>query len=177
MMNVETVARTIQLILAPVVMVSACAILLGSLQTRYGAINDRLRLMVREHLELQKTDSSGIVASLAGERLTQIDTQIPLLLAHHKLAHHAVLTVYCAVVVFVVDMFVIALGAIINLDLVATLVLLLFLLGIGLLLIAAVFAVMEVSTSQRALYYEVQRIANLHQSADQQAVQGSPASI
>src|SRR5258708_40297915 len=160
MMSVETVARTIQLILAPVVMVSACAILLGSLQARYGAINDRLRVIARERLELLQNDRPSMVASLANERLTQLDTQIPLLLAHHKLAHHAVLTVYCAVVVFVVDMFVIALGAIINLDLVATLVLLLFLLGIGLLLIAAVFAVIEVSTSQRALYYEEKRIAN-----------------
>src|SRR5258708_26109663 len=175
MLNVETGARTIQLILAPVVMVSACAILLGSLQTRYGAINDRLSLMVREHLELQKTDSSGTVGGLAGERLTQIDAQIPLLLAHHKLAHHAVLTVYCAVVVFVLDMFVIALGAVVNLDLVATVVLLLFLVGISLLLIAAVFAALEVSTSHRALYYEVHRVAGLPRSADEQVVQGTAA--
>src|SRR5258708_9185573 len=120
MMSVETVARTIQLILAPVVMVSACAILLGRLQTRYGAINDRLRTIARERLELLQSDRSSTRERLADERLTQLDTQIPLLLAHHKLAHHAVLTVYCAVVVFVLDMFVIALGAVVNLDLFAT---------------------------------------------------------
>ena len=175
MMSVETVARTIQLILAPVVMVSACAILLGSLQTRYGAINDRLRTIARERLELLQSDRSSTRERLADERLTQLDTQIPLLLAHHKLAHHAVLTVYCAVVVFVMDMFVIALGAVVNVDLVATVVLLLFLAGISLLLIAAVFAALEVSTSHRALYYEVHRVAGLPRSADEQVVQGTAA--
>jgi len=165
MMSVETVAKAIQLILAPVVMVSACAILLGSLQARYGAINDRLRSLVRERLDLLQASASVSSPSLADERLTQIDTQIPLLLAHHSLAYHAVLTVYCAAFAFILDMFVIAFGVATNTDLIATVVLLLFLLGVALLLIGAVFMVLEVSTSRRALYYEVHRVAALPRNA------------
>ncbi|MEP7285825.1 MAG: DUF2721 domain-containing protein [Chloroflexota bacterium] len=159
-MNVETVARTIQLILAPVVMVTACSILLGSLQTRYGVINDRLRAMARERLDLLQSPA-GTAPTFVEERLSELDTQIPLLLKHHQLAHHAVLMVYCAIVVFIADMFVIAIGAVANIDLVATAVLLLFLLSTGLLFIGALYAVREVSTSQQALYYELRRVANL----------------
>jgi len=83
-------------------MVSACAILLTGLLSRYAAINDRLRAMRR---------ASPTPAGLVGERLDEIDAQIPLLLRHHKRAHDAVLAVYCASAVYIGDMFVIALGA------------------------------------------------------------------
>jgi uncharacterized membrane protein YphA (DoxX/SURF4 family) len=51
-MNAEMPPRTIQLILAPVVMVTACAILLAGLLSRFAALNDRLRLLARERLDL-----------------------------------------------------------------------------------------------------------------------------
>ena len=41
-MNVEMVARNIQIILAPVVLVTACAILAQGLLGRYAVITDRL---------------------------------------------------------------------------------------------------------------------------------------
>jgi hypothetical protein len=47
-MSAEMVARTIQLIIAPVVMVTTCSILLGGLLSHYAALNDRLRGMARE---------------------------------------------------------------------------------------------------------------------------------
>ena len=52
MMNVETVAHTIQLILAPVVMVTACGLILNSLVVRYGAIAEHMRAINRERLEM-----------------------------------------------------------------------------------------------------------------------------
>lgn len=44
--------RTIQLILAPVVMVTACGILVNGLIGRYTNITNRLRTMAHERLEL-----------------------------------------------------------------------------------------------------------------------------
>ena len=49
-MNAEMVARIIQLILAPVVMISACAILESGLLGHYASINARLRNMTHERL-------------------------------------------------------------------------------------------------------------------------------
>ena len=51
-MSAETVTRTIQLILAPVVMLSACSVFVGGVLAHYAAINDRIRTMVHERLEL-----------------------------------------------------------------------------------------------------------------------------
>jgi Protein of unknown function (DUF2721) len=106
-MSIQTVAGTIQIIIAPVVMIMACAILLGGMQAQFAAINDRLRAMARERLELLRTPDGGLsnVASLVGayaiERLCEIDAQMPRLLRRHQLVHNAVLTLYCAVLVFV----------------------------------------------------------------------------
>ena len=54
-MSAENVTRTIQLILAPVVMITACALLLNGLLSRYDALNARLRIMGRERLDLLRT--------------------------------------------------------------------------------------------------------------------------
>lgn len=48
MMNAEMIARSIQIILAPVVMITACSIFLSVLHAWYQTINDRLRSMARE---------------------------------------------------------------------------------------------------------------------------------
>ena len=47
-MDVQTAAKTIQLILAPVVMVSACGILLTGMLGHFGNINDRIRMPARK---------------------------------------------------------------------------------------------------------------------------------
>lgn len=165
-MDIKAVAETIQIIIAPVVMVTACAILVGGLLSRYAAINDRLRVMARERLDLLAArqmphDEHSVAALIHTERLTQIDTQIPLLLQHHKLAHDSVLAVYAAAVVFIADMFVIALITITHSDGLAAGALIVFLIGVVLLLLGVVLTALEVRTSHRALHYEVQRVAGL----------------
>ncbi len=158
MMDIETVTRTIQLILAPVVMVTACAIMLTGLLTRYAAINDRLRTMVHERLDLL---AKGTTDGLTSERLTQLDAQIPLLLRHHKRAHDAVLVVYYAVAVYIADMFVIAILAVAGAVWASGMVLLLFLAATGLLFVGVLLTAMEIRTSHETLHYEVQRVAGL----------------
>jgi hypothetical protein len=56
-MSAETITRTIQLIVAPVVMLSACAIFVGGFLAHYEAINARMRTIVRELLELLRTEA------------------------------------------------------------------------------------------------------------------------
>jgi hypothetical protein len=162
MMDVETVTRTIQLILAPVVMVSACALILVGLLNRYSAIANRLRSMARERLDLgAMQNQSQDQPHLAAERLNQIDTQMPLLLRHHKLVRDAVLCVYCAVAFYIADMFVIALAAATGIVWLSTAVLLLFLVAVGLLFAAVLLMAGEIRTSHQALEYEVQHVAVL----------------
>ena len=169
-MNVETVTRTIQLVIAPVVMVSACAILLGGLLARFSAISDRMRSMSRERLELIFPNATEAASQARWqERLTEIDVQLPLLLRRHRLAHHAVLSVYSSAAMLIVDMFVIAVAAVVSSDWSATLVLMLFLLGMFLLLLGVLYTMTEVRTSHRAVEYEVNRILSLSGSLSQES--------
>jgi Protein of unknown function (DUF2721) len=92
--NAQMIAATIQLILAPVVMVSACAILVTGLLSRYAAINDRLRAIGQERLDLLRRKIRASEDPFIDERLAEIDYQIPDLLHRHKLAQNAVLAVY-----------------------------------------------------------------------------------
>ena len=50
-MSAEVVARIIQLMLAPVAMVTACPMLANGILTRYSAGHDRGRGLTRERLE------------------------------------------------------------------------------------------------------------------------------
>src|SRR5438094_3483491 len=108
-MNVEMVARNIQVILAPVVMITACAILLQGLVNRYHALNDRMRNMTRERFGL--LHAGGEHDALTTERLQEIATQLPDLLHRHKLVRDSVLSVYSAVMLYLLSMFVIAVAA------------------------------------------------------------------
>ena len=157
-MNIEMVTHTIQLILAPVVMVTACGLMLNSLVARYGAINDRIRGMSRERLDVLRRMSA---AQLDAERLTEIDAQIPDLLHRHKQLRDALMFVYAAVLVFIGNMFVIAVASVVQTNVLATLVLVFFLMGIALMFVAVLIVTLEVSNSHRALNFEARRITGL----------------
>jgi hypothetical protein len=105
-MSAETITRTIQLILAPVVMLSACAIFVGGLLSHYEAINARMRAMARERLELLRSSTGG--DQFLNERLAELDLQLPQLLQHHARVHHALLAAYSGILILVASMCAIA---------------------------------------------------------------------
>jgi hypothetical protein len=161
-MAIEMTTRIIQLILAPVVMVSASAIVLSGLWSHYGAINDRLRAMARERLALLKATAGQAEGTFNAERLGEIDGQIPDLLRRHTLMRNAILLVYWASAIFIANMFVIAWAAVSTADWLAAVTLLTFLAGLGALLLGILLTTFEVHISHRAVQYEVKRVTNIH---------------
>ena len=164
-MSAEMVARTIQLIIAPVVMVTTCSIMLGGLLGHYATVNDRLRAMSRERLYLLRMARTKAAAAdpIALERLDEIDSQVPELLRRHKLVRDAVLAVYCAILVFVADMFVIAVSAVVDYPWIASLVLIVFLTGTAALLLGVLLMAREIRSSHRAVEFEARRVLALGQ--------------
>jgi hypothetical protein len=154
--SAETVTRTIQLILAPVVMLSACAVFVGRLLSHYEAINARMRSMARERLDIVKTSVEEDY--FVTERLSEIDLQLPLLLHRHGLSHHSLLAAYLCILVLVVSMCTIAISAIFTADWLVTLVIAMFVTGIAAMLVSVVFIALEVRTSRQAVSYEVRRV-------------------
>lgn len=158
-MSAADVAKTIQLIIAPVVLITACAIIQGGVLGRFMYVGQRMRSLANERLELLHTGKMENAFSL--ERLQEIDRQIPLLKQRHRLLQKAVLLIYSAVSVFLVTMFVIALSVASNAGGVAAITLLCFLLGTCLLLVGVIFAGQEIRMSHHAICYEIDRISSL----------------
>ena len=160
-MMVDTAAKTIQLILAPVVMVSACGILLAGMLSHYGNINDRIRRLTAERLQLSQLQPVEGHVALARERLVEIDHEVPMLVARHQQVHHAILLAFTAVAILVLSMFIIAATALSHSSAVGTVALFVFLSGTALLLSSAAFMALEVRSSHRSVSYEAMRVIEL----------------
>lgn len=167
-MTPQLVAQVISQILAPVVMLSACAILLTGLLARYLAVGDRLRRMSLERLELLATSDSqslsyaeAIKSPYKAERLREVDHQMPDLQRRHLLLHNAVLTLYCAIMTFVASMFVIAWANSSGSRLLANAALWIFLAGTAIVVAGLLYVVVEIRRSARYVQYEADRILHL----------------
>lgn len=167
-MSVMSVTGIIQLIIAPVVMVSACAILVNGLLTRYTSVNDRIRLQSRERLDLLRTSDDTILSyrdaaqsAYKRERLIEIDQQMPRLLYRHKLLHHASLAIYAAIALFILSMVLIAFAVPLQAGAIALAVLIVFLLGTLAMLVGVIFTAAEIRRSRDAVDYEALRVLNL----------------
>jgi hypothetical protein len=155
----DEIGRTIQLILAPAVMITACSITMGGLFSHYEAVSARLRMMARERLDLLRKVPEG--DELAPERLAEIDHQVPDLLRRHDLVRNALVAIESSVALFVACMLTIAAATVSGATVIASVVLALFLLGTLLLLIGVLISAVEIGVSHRALAFEVRRVLDL----------------
>jgi hypothetical protein len=160
-MTLEMIVRTMQFILAPAVMVNACAVLLGGLLAHYATVNSRLREMNRERLECLRDAGRDQTDAITLERLNEIDTQLPELLVRHRLLRNALLFVYSAAAFCVVSMLVIALATLLESLAVSVLALVVFLLGTGLALTGLLVVSLEIRRSHHAIDFEVSRISSI----------------
>jgi Protein of unknown function (DUF2721) len=165
-MNLEMIARTMQFILAPAVMINACAVIITGLLGHYAVINARLRDMNRERLsQLRLTDQDAATDALRLERLGEIDAQLPELLYRHRLIRDAVLFVYGGVFLFVVSMLVIAVAGASNTTWVSVAALIVFLAGTALVLVGVFTVALEIRRSHLAVEFEVNRVSHFGNDA------------
>jgi Protein of unknown function (DUF2721) len=156
-MSPEAIGRTIQLILGPVVMLSACSVFVGGVLNHYTSVGDRIRSLTRERLELLRAGQSALVL----ERLDQIDVQLPEVLYRHRLIHHALVAVYAAIGILILTMCTIALTASVAADWVGSLVYAIFALSVLSMLVGVVLITLEIGTSRRSLVFEADRVTRL----------------
>ena len=159
--NIQTAGKTIQLILAPVVMVTACGVLLNGMLAHYAAINDRVRTLVAERLGLCFLAPADDHRALATERLHEIDHQVPMLLRRHRKVHHAILLINAAVVMLVFSMFIIGAAALDDSNVLGTIALFVFLTGTAGVMVSAGFMASEARGSHASVAYEAERVTGL----------------
>jgi Protein of unknown function (DUF2721) len=161
-----TAITAIQAMVAPVVLITAAAVLSGALLTMYSSVNDRMRVMDHERLETL-TGAGGTLLSAADvpasgrERLAQIDAQLPMLLCRHRLIHNAVLLLFAAVAELVLSVIVIAVAVTNRSGAAGTVALVLVLAGTVTLLGGLLLAARSIMISAKAIDYEVQRTLSL----------------
>jgi hypothetical protein len=155
-MTVEQTSQLIQLILNSVLMVTACVIVLGVLLVRHTAVNNRLQQMNQEYFQLL----SNAVA-LRGARLLQIKAQLQHLRQRYRVSHHSLLSVYYALILLVVNTFLLALRTMVNWQGLITISLVFFTLGVGILLLSVGWALLDFRKSQRSLWQEVNWVLTL----------------
>lgn len=158
-MSAADIAQTIQLIIAPVVLITACMLFQNGILVRYAGIGQRIRAFTHERFEL--LHSKQVADAINLKRLQAIDRQLPILTRRHRLIQKAVLFAYMAIAVFILTMFAIALSVMLKTGIVGTIALMLFLIGTGILLIAILLTSIEIRISHRALCYEVHQITSL----------------
>lgn len=154
-MSAADIAQTIQLIIAPVVLITACMLFQNGILARYSNIGQRIRSLTHERFELLR---SGKEDTFYFDRLQAIDCQLPLLTQRHRLIQKAALLAHSAIAVFISTMFAIALSVTLNAGIVGMLALALFLMGTGVLLLGIFFTALEIRISHQALCYEVHQI-------------------
>jgi Protein of unknown function (DUF2721) len=158
-MELAAITAVIQLVIAPVVIVTACALLVNGLLTRYTLLIDRLRALARDRLDLRlradaSTDPDAL--TLINRRLLLIEEQVPKVLRHHRLVRNALIAVYSAIACFLVDMFLIALAAFFPGGAMNALVLVGFLTGTACALVGIIIAISEIQASHAVIRYEVE---------------------
>jgi hypothetical protein len=158
-MNIQTAGKTIQVILAPVVMVTACGLLLSGMLAPYTAINGRIRALANERRRLALVAPGSGDEEFASERLTQIDHQVPMLVRRHRLVHHAILLANIAVVTLILSMFIIGAAALADSGALGKAALCVFLTGTACLMAGAGFMAVEVRSSHAFVAYEATTIA------------------
>lgn len=167
-MDPEMVARTIQLIIAPAVMITSCCIFTNGLLAHYASIGERLRVTVRERLDLLREADVNLRSGLiVQERLEDIDFQIPNLLRHHLFVRTSLAGTFIAIVVYILDMFVIAYSVLSNSTGFYGAILIVFLLGVAAQLIGVLYSVIDAFLSHKIYAYETRHAMSLEKTSSE----------
>lgn len=152
-MNAANVVQTIQLVIAPSVMISSCFMCQNVTLGRFLRISDRLRSLVRERIDVLENYDSSDRAYI--DALHLIDQELIQLSDRYYSLQKAIICLYVAIIFFLFTMLAIGLSMQFQPTIFSYLAIVLFLLGSLTLLIAVFMAMSEVSVSHRAVRAEV----------------------
>lgn len=154
--------NAISAMVAPVVLLTTGGLLSNGLLTVYNSINDRIREMTRERIEIlsgpegEILERSGVRPS-GLERLTQIEEQLPRLLRRHQLTRTSLLTIYLAIAVLGLSILIIALAVSEDSESIGRAALGLVLAGTACLISGLAVAATSLAKSADAIPYAVER--------------------
>jgi hypothetical protein len=165
MFSPEMAAKIINIIIAPAVMITATAILLGGITQRYKLLDDFLQ---NHHQPRPPTPEIPFrrgpltpKPTEPPEPIEQPDNRIAHLLTHHHLLHHALIIIHVAILAFIIDMLTIALAELTGQIWLTQVILFIFLLGISLLCWSLLIACREIVMAHRWVQLEMHQHCQL----------------
>ena len=147
------ITKFISDMLAPVVMISACGLLLLGLQNKYSNIISTIRELSEEKRDLKLTEDLN---KFQVRRLKSIEKQVGQLLRRARLNKNSILNLYTGMIFFMLTSLFIALRDLGLLFKGELFPLILFLVGTAFVFSGTVFAYLEVRISFRVVQFEVE---------------------
>jgi Protein of unknown function (DUF2721) len=154
--------NAISAMVAPVVLLTVGGLLSNGLLTVYSSVNDRLREMTRERIEIltgpagEKLEAADVPV-MSRERLEEIKVQLPLILRRHQLTRLAVFTIYLAISVLGFSIVVIAIAVGLHSETAGRVALGLVLGGTIIMLLGIGVAALSLAKSADAISYAIRR--------------------
>ncbi|MCX7797184.1 MAG: DUF2721 domain-containing protein [Melioribacter sp.] len=145
----------IQLMIAPAVMISACGLILLSMNNRYSLLANRIRLLNEEKRKLLLKVGERKLEPEENVRLTSIAKQIDALIYRVKLVRNSVLSLVTAVALFVLTSILLGISSIFMIKGMDSFITVTFLLGMLLVLTGAFFAGFESKKGYDIIKFEV----------------------
>ncbi len=159
-----TAVDAISAMVAPVVLLTTGSLLTNGLLTVYSAVNDRMRDMTRERIEIRSGPEGelvGDISAIGQERLAEIEAQLPMMLRRHHLVRNAILLIYVAIGMLGLSIIVIAVAVVQHSEDFGRAALGLVLAGTVIMLTGLVAAGMSMARSADAITYAVERTRRL----------------
>ncbi len=152
MANINQAIQFISGLLAPAIMISSCGLILLGVQSKYSNIIDRIRELNDEKRRLESTESMDAAQD---RRMRSLKVQIEKLLIRAKLDRNGILSLYLAIISFILTSLLIAPAYFGYFGLIL-LAIAFFVAGIALVLTGVVYVALEVSRSYKVVKYEVE---------------------
>ena len=152
------ITQLFQTALVPIVMFSGIGLFLLIVQTRYGRIVDRIRIINNERLGLIKDDIFKEVTKIEKKwntyRLQGLQQQVSILILRGKLLKNALQLMFLAIFTSILSSTLLFIEQIAGIS-VSTIVVLLFATGMIMLFIACLYILREVTQSYSAVMYDI----------------------
>jgi hypothetical protein len=150
-MSIEDPTQLIQLILNSVLMLLACACVLGGLLLRRSVIENRLQITNVEYFQILDRLQQP-------NRLTMLQQQLRYLQKRVKTANNGILVMYYALMLFVSSTLLLSVRTVVSAEWLVTLSMSLFVCGVAVLLFSIAIVLLDLHQSDRPFWQEMRDI-------------------
>ncbi len=155
-MGAEIYYKTIQLMLAPAVMISACGLLLLGISNKYSSVNNRLRLLNEERRRHHnKLNQGSELEYLEITRLQSISRQLEELMYRSKLVRNVIVSYTIGLFLFIFTSLLIGIDIFLNTKITDYFALSTFILGLLSVGIGLVYSLTETLKGYKILEVEI----------------------